>query len=170
MSRRFRIGTALVLVILLALMLTGCQAIVENAAKGALEGATGVKVDTSGDSLTVTGQDGGTTTVGGKSLPEGMPSDFPVYEGTIITSGKMATAEGSNFSFSMETPDGVQTVSDWYKAEFEKAGWTVDKTFVGGDAGSETSMMVAKKGTSEANVTGGGQEGKTTIISVLTVK
>jgi hypothetical protein len=69
----------------------------------------------------------------------------------------------------METPDAVKTVADWYKAELEKAGYSVENTFIGGGSGSETAMLVAKKGTSEANITAGAESGKTTIMSVLNV-
>jgi hypothetical protein len=165
MQSRIRLGAGLVVMVVVALVLTGCQA----AVKGALEGASGVKVDQTGEQVTVTGPDGTVATVGGKTVPEGMPSDFPVYAGTILTSSKSTTAEGTGFSFSMETPDAVKTVADWYKAELEKAGYSVENTFIGGGSGSETAMLVAKKGTSEANITAGAESGKTTIMSVLNV-
>jgi hypothetical protein len=170
MSRGIRIGVAFVLVVAVVFMLTGCQAIVENATKGAIENATGVKVDNNGDSATITGSDGTVTTVGGTELPEGLPSDFSVYEGKILTSGKTTGADGTSFSFSMETPDAAQTVSDWYKNELESAGWTVESTFQEIAAGTSTGMLTAKKGTSEANITVGENGGKTTIINVLTIK
>jgi hypothetical protein len=164
-----RLGLAFVLVLVLAVALTGCQQASDQAAKSAVEAATGVKVDQSGGNVTVTGPDGSSTTVG-QSLPAGMPTDFPVYAGKVITSGKSTTSEGTSYSYSMETADGVQAVSDWYKAEFEKGGWKIDNTFVGGDSGSETSMMTCTKGTMQGNVTAGMSEGKTTIIGVLVVK
>jgi hypothetical protein len=169
MSRRFRLGVALVLALALALVVTGCQQAADNATKTAVEAAAGVKVDQSGDNVTVTGNDGSTTTVG-KTLPAGMPSDFPVYPGTVITGNKSTTSEGTSWSYSMETADSVQKVSDWFKAELGKAGWTIGSTFVGGDAGNETSMLICTKGTSELNITAGTSEGKTTIVAILVVK
>jgi hypothetical protein len=169
MSKRVRLVLAFAVVCALALALTGCQQASDQAAKSAVEAATGVKVDQSGDNVTVTGPDGSTTTVG-KALPAGMPADFPAYKGNVITSGKSTTSDGTSYSYSMDTADSVQTVAEWYKAEFEKGGWTVANTFIGGDAGNETSMMTCKKGTMEANVTAGTSEGKTTIIGILIVK
>lgn len=169
MSKRVRLGVVLMLVLSLALLVTGCQQAADNAAKNAVAAAAGVKVEGSGDSVTITGNDGSTTTVG-KTLPVGMPSDMPVYQGTIVTSGKSTTSDGTTFSFSMETADGAQKVSDWYKGEFEKGGWTVDNAFSGTTSDGVTAMLSAKKGTSEAQITAGEQSGKTTIIAVLVVK
>ncbi|HEY5112541.1 MAG TPA: hypothetical protein VIJ45_00330 [Coriobacteriia bacterium] len=169
MSRRVRIGVMLALVVVVALVVTGCQQTADQASKSAVEAATGVKVDQSGDNVTVTGNDGSSTTMG-KALPAGMPSDFPVYPGTVITGNKSTTSEGTSWSYSMETADSVQKVTDWFKAELEKAGWTVGSTFVGGDAGNETSMLICTKGTSELNVTAGTSEGKTTIVAILVMK
>ncbi len=164
-----RLGVVLVLVVVLALALAGCQQASDQAAKSAVEAASGVKVDQNGGNVTITGPDGSSTTVG-QSLPAGMPTDFPAYAGKVITSGKSATSEGTSYSYSMETADGVQAVSDWYKAEFEKAGWKIDSTFVGGESGNESSMMACTKGTMEASITASTRDGKTTIIGVLMVK
>jgi len=169
MSKRVRLGVVLMLVLSMALLVTGCQQAADNAAKNAVGAAAGVKVEGSGDSVTISGNDGSTTTVG-KTLPAGMPSDFPVYPGTVLTGNKSTTSDGTSWSYSMETADSVQKVADWFKGELGKGGWTIGSTFAGGDAGNETSMLICTKGTSELNITAGTSEGKTTVIAILVVK
>jgi hypothetical protein len=164
MSGKVRLGLGLVLVLVLALMLAGCQPATKS-----VEIAPGVKVDQTGENVTVTGPDGSTTTIG-KSLPVGMPTDFPVYKGTVTSSSKSKTSEGTSFTFSVETVDSVQAISDWYDAELTKAGWTIESTWVGGDTGSEASMLSATKGTSQAYVNAGTSDGKTTVAAVLVVQ
>jgi hypothetical protein len=165
MSRMVRIGVALVLVAVLALAVTGCQA----AIKGAIEGATGAKIDQGNGSVTVTDPSGQTTTVGSKSLPDGMPADFPVYAGTLLTSGKTDTAQDTSFSFSMETADSAKTVADWYTAQLKNGSWTIDSSINEVGASVVTASIAVKKGKSEGGITVGEQDGKTTIISILTV-
>ncbi|MDO8964654.1 MAG: hypothetical protein Q7W30_09220 [Coriobacteriia bacterium] len=102
--------------------LTGCDAIVQNAAKSAVEGATGVKVNQDGNGITVEGKDGEAITVGGdNALPEGFPADIPVYEGTI--SASMKSPKG--FLVTIDAADPLATVADWYRTKLADEGWKI---------------------------------------------
>jgi hypothetical protein len=115
--RRLRIAIAILVLMALALSVTGCGALIKSAA----EQATGVKVDQSGDGVTVTGPDGQTVTTGESAeLPDGFPTDVPLYEGKIVSSVKT----GNGFLVSLETPDEAKAIYDWYQTEVEAEGWT----------------------------------------------
>lgn len=171
MSGKVRLGAALVLVVL-ALTATGCQAIAEKAVKGTLESATGVKVDQTGDSVTIAGEDGQQVTIGGdkSSLPEGMPSDFPVYSGTIAGSTKADTTDATAYTYSITTADPAATVADWYKSELAAGGWDVQNSVQGTSGDTVTMSYLAKKGTSDATVIISEESGKTTVNGVLSIK
>jgi hypothetical protein len=153
--RRLRIAIAILVLLALALGATGCGAII----KGVAEKATGVKVDESGDNMTVTGADGQSVTVGeGAELPDGFPTDVPLYEGKIVTSVKTDTG----FMVSLETPDEATTIYDWYQTEIEAEGWT-KKTEMSTPEGG---LIAAEKGTSTLGVNIGysASDKKSTII------
>lgn len=121
--RRILVAALTVLVAAaLTVMMSGCEAIVQNAAKGAIEGATGVKVDQNGNGITVQGKDGQSISVGGENkVPEGFPSDIPVYAGTI--SASMKTAKG--YLVTIEAADPSATVGDWYRTKLTDEGWKI---------------------------------------------
>ncbi len=85
-----------------------------------------IKVDGDGDkgSVTIKSTDGSTTATYGNdaSLPEGFPSDVPIYEPSTIV---YATKTGNNrFSASAKTSDSASQVLAFYKADLSDKGWT----------------------------------------------
>ena len=106
-------GLTLVLVLALA-MSAGCAQIAEKAARGAVEKATGVKVDEKNDSVTVTGKDGEKVSFTGNEenqLPKDLPADFPVYDGTPDGAApRPTTPEGKTITFNIVTSDKVSQV------------------------------------------------------------
>ncbi len=59
----------------------------------------------------------------GTKLPDGWPDDVPLYEGvTLLTAMKMA--EG--FTIQGMTKDSVEKITEFYKGELLKKGWTED--------------------------------------------
>jgi hypothetical protein len=131
-----RIVTVLLLAIATISMATGCEAIIGQAVKSGVESATGVKVDESGNSVTMTGQDGSSVSVGedGK-LPEGFPTDVPVYEGAVKAAIATDSDKGKGFMVNIETPDAPADVFKWYEDEMASGGWTVKSTMKTGDGG-----------------------------------
>lgn len=66
----------------------------------------------------------------GGELPEGFPKDFPIYKGSKLLSKWSSTGEeNKSTSIVLETSDAVSKVSDYYKTEIEKSGWTTTSTF-----------------------------------------
>jgi len=132
---------SLALIALLAFSLAGCGFIAQKA----VEKTTGVKVDESGKNVTVTGQNGEKASMSAKEgkLPDGLPTDVPVYAGTVKTSQTVSTEKGTSYIFSVETGDDVATIMAWYKKQLTDKGWTIMSTVTGsGDSG----MIQAKKG------------------------
>jgi hypothetical protein len=175
MSGRTRLSVACVIVAALALALTGCSAIAERATKSVVEKATGVKVDENGGSVTVTGKDGKTATFSSsdKQLPEGLPADFPVYEGEPDASAKAEAPEGVTFSFTIRTADDVKTVFDWYKGKLTDGGWTIENATSAEYDGKQSGTISAKKDKEQSVVTVGPsskEDGRTDVTVILNVK
>jgi hypothetical protein len=148
MSSKVRLGIALVLVAMLAVGAAGCQAIAEKAVSTGLEKATGVKVDESGKSVTITGKDGKSATITGSEgeLPADLPSDVPTYEGTVKSGGTMEGNGAKTWTFTIIGSSDVKTVAAWYKDELTKKGWTVDSSTVMESDGKASGGVSAKKG------------------------
>ncbi len=150
----------------LAVAVVGCQSIAEQATEAAVEQATGVKIDKSGDEVTIQGEDGTEMTASSAGdLPEGFPTDVPVYEGDIIASVK--AAEG--YSVTIEAASDVSTVFDWYKTELDAQGWKIMSEVKVQDGGA----LSAEKGNQQLQVTFGADSGdanKTTISLITSTK
>jgi hypothetical protein len=143
MKRTLRILLALVVVVAL-LAMTGCGFIAGRAVKSGVESATGVKVNESGNSVTVTGQDGATvsSSADGK-IPEGFPSDMPLYVPGSIKAGIVSdSGSGKGFMVAIETPDAPAAVFAWYETQLKDKGWTVQTTMKTGEGG----LLTGEKG------------------------
>jgi hypothetical protein len=132
MKGSLRVLVALAAVVAIVAM-SGCGFTVEQAVKSGVESATGVKVDTSGDAVTVTGKDGSSTTVGGKELPAGFPSDVPVFEGAITSAMNAKGDKGESFVVGIDAAAAPAEVAAWYKEQLASAGWTVDNSVAMGE-------------------------------------
>jgi hypothetical protein len=119
-SRTFKVLSVAVAV-LAVFALGGCQMAAEKATEKAIEGATGVKVDKSGDEVTIEGKDGTkvTTSESGEA-PAGFPSDVPIYPGKITAS----VVANNNYTIGIETSDDVAKVLGFYSAAADKDGWS----------------------------------------------
>ena len=158
---------AVVLVALVAL--SGCGMLIR---KGT-EAATGVKVDQNGGKVTIQGKDGGTATVQEGKLPDGLPSDFPVYAGTIRLGNKITNADGTAFQIVIETPDDAKTVGDWYAEKLKAAGWKVEGRNDVVTNGKAITTIVAKSGTTKQAmiITGQSADNNTNSVNIsLSVK
>jgi len=132
--------------LLLAASVVGCQQVAEKATEAAIEKSTGVDVEKSGDEVTITGEDGTEITASSDGqLPDGFPSDIPVYEGPITSSIKA----DKGWSVTIEAADDVDTIFSWYKQELEKSGWKVVSEMKVTDGAA----VVAEKGDQNVQVT-----------------
>jgi hypothetical protein len=126
----------LVVLVVAAVVGTGCQFVAEKTAQTAFEAATGAKVDQSDGSLTV--EKGGTKTTVGKDgeMPADFPSDVPVYQpSTVKAAVENTTDKGKSYVIGLNVSDDVATVVSWYEAEMESAGWTINQSVKLGDGG-----------------------------------
>lgn len=88
----------------------------------------------------ITGKDGKTALDfnSGKAITD-YPSDVPLYKGKSLLD--MKSAEKNARSVSIETPDPVDQIAEFYKAQLESKGWKSDATMTMG----EMTMYTASK-------------------------
>lgn len=168
--RSIKLVVLCVLALVLVFPLAGCQKVAEKAAQKAVESATGVKVDQNGDKVTIEGDNGESVEIQGGSsskLPDNLPSDFPVYDATLISASSVTGSEGTSFFLSFETDKPVSDVHDWYKTQLPDKGWTVENDMTNTADGQDSALVSAKKGDLGCQVTVIGESGKTTIETVV---
>jgi len=121
-----------------ALVMTGCggdAGTTTNAAKNAATNAATNAGKTAVNAVTNAATNAMPTgTVG--ALPADFPKDIPVYAGATVVGGATAGAMGKGASFS--TADDAAKVSDYYKAELPKQGWTDVKMMAAGPTSNVT--------------------------------
>jgi len=153
MNRYVRMLVALV-AIAAVLAMAGCGAI----AKKGVESVTGVKVDESGNGVTVTGPDGTKITTGEDGqLPDGLPSDVPIYQPSSVTAGMVADTDGGKvFNVGLRTTDAALDVYSWYETELAAQGWSVNTTMktddgglINGEKGTQALTVAISKGSAD---------------------
>ena len=150
----------LVLAVVSALvMLAGC-----SPAGPSVQVAPGVSVQQGGGgAVTVTGPDGSSTTSGENKLPDGFPSDAPIYQpSTISVSNVTSTGGGKVYNVLLETAASAADVWSWYEAQVPANGWDVKTTMKTEDGG----YMTSQKGSQVLTVavtTGSGDSGGTSV-------
>ena len=124
---------AFVLFLIAAILFSGCSAAAEKAVEKKIEKETGseVDIDTKENKVEVETEEGKTEVQTGSNveLPEGFPSDFPVYKKGKITAVMKSDYEGSQgYMITIETDDDIDSVSGWYEEELKKTGYDVKVT------------------------------------------
>jgi hypothetical protein len=154
-----------------AVVLSGCDQLIGNAVKGAVEQQTGVKVDEKGGTISVQGKDGTSMTVGGTQqgkLSEGFPTEFPQYAGaTVKSSAKVSTAQGSVYTAEWTTTDAMDVVLKTYEEQLKTAGYEIVSSASSAGSGG---VITFKTTNQEGAVTVSSGTGGTTIGAVITVK
>ena len=165
MKRTGKVAT-IVAILTMALLLSGCGILAQKAA----EKATGVKVDKSSGKTTITGPNGQSATLSNDKgkVPDGLPANVPVYQGTVSGSTAITTPDGNSYQFVVETTDDVTTVVDWYKKQLAEKGWTVEAAATMGS--DKQALVSAKTDTSQLAVTVDGSNSPTQIHTITTVK
>jgi hypothetical protein len=150
--------------------LTGCQSIVDNAVKGAVEKSTGVSVN--GNKVTVQGKDGSTVVVGGTTTPDTWPKSVPVYSGEIKASGSFKNGSETDVSISLVTSDKAADVGTFYTDKLKADGWTITDSNTVQSGSATMASLTATKGNTEINVAaqGGAEAGKTLVTLVAKIK
>lgn len=63
------------------------------------------------------------------SLPNGFPTDFPIYPGAKITTSWKTEEEGAQgYSLVLETSDSLEKVTSFYNSELTKTAWNIENT------------------------------------------
>lgn len=114
---------------------------IKSAVLKGIESKTGVKVDTgnNGEAIKITDQKtGGVVSIGESKLPEGFPSDFPIYKNAKVTA---AASEGISvktrgFWVTMTTADDLSEVVKFYETNLTKNGWVAENTIKTAEGGS----------------------------------
>lgn len=166
---RMRIVLAALLVIASlasASMLTGCQSAAEKATEALVEGATGVDVDEKGDKVTIEGEDGSSVEIqsGSAELPEGFPSDAPIYDADIDSAGKIASDGTTSWTVMQTTGDEFDDVLAFFADELAGGGWVENNNTQSENDGTKIGFVGATKGTMQLALTVQQESGQDTSI------
>lgn len=134
-----------------------------------LSGVTGgnVEVGKDGEKVSFENSEGKVSFEEGGKLPEGFPTDFPVYPGARVVSSFTANTEGKDgMSVVWDTNDSVEAVSAFYKTNLVSNGWKVTATFE--QTGSATTSFEKEGWGGFMGITTA--EGKTTISTTIGAK
>lgn len=73
-------------------------------------------------------------TVAAVTIPADMPTNVPMYPGSIVTAVQDVNQNGErNITLTLSTPDSVADVNTWYRGALSAEGWAVtDDKNVGG--------------------------------------
>jgi hypothetical protein len=156
MRRIVTLGLVAALALGVVISMTGCGMIAQKATEAAVEGATGVKVDSNKQTITTTDKDGNTTELSSKegAYPDGFPSDFPQYPGGVIEAGLKGTTNGADsFTVIVNTPDSAADVFKFYVDGLEKAGWKIDQKMDGTTSETAYASLVALKDGQKVGIT-----------------
>jgi hypothetical protein len=73
------------------------------------------------------------------AMPNGFPSDFPVYPGARLTHANQATANGqTTWGVEWETLDNLAAVQTFYMSKLNQGDWTISSNSSGSGGYSAT--------------------------------
>ncbi len=164
--RKFAVALAL-----LAMVLSGCglaekaaDKVAEKAAEKAVEAATGVKVESDKNSVTVKGKDGEQVTFSNSEdgkIPEGFP--LPVYRGAKVLSGSDVKSEGKTlWVVELQVKGDVTDVADFYEKAFQERGFEISRTDTDTD-GEKMSLLMGESDKESTMTTINSEDGVVTI-------
>src|SRR5260370_27155985 len=69
------------------------------------------------------------------AMPNGFPSDFPIYPGSRLTHASQATANGqTSWGMEWETRDTAEAVQTFYMSKLNQGDWTIPYSSTGNRA------------------------------------
>ncbi len=77
-------------------------------------------VSVNNGSVNVTGKDGESLSVGNAKVPDGFPSDIPIYKPSDVV---LALKTKDGYNVTLATNDSSQTVADYYQSQLPGKGW-----------------------------------------------
>lgn len=154
------------------LLLSGCslpskenaeQKIGEKIMEKAIESQTGgkVNVDTDNDQMNINTKDGNLSmsSTGEAKIPENFPTDIYVAEDAKVNFAASNLGTGKDVSIAYITAASLDDVSEKYKQEMTKNGYTKDTEM---DMGSQGKVLTFKKGQTTASILIGQSQNKET--------
>ena len=142
------LGCFTIIVILTILGAIFAGTIVKKIITGAIKEKTGVQVNIDNSkkgNLTYTDpKTGQTLNIGGNKIPDNFPKDFPIYEGSSVTSslaGDKNKEGSSGFWLTLTTNDKKDKVISFYNENLIKNGWKTQNTQ---ETGENTNLAVTK--------------------------
>lgn len=127
----------------------------------------GVNVDTSQQegSVNIKDKNGNEINVGGtQKLPNGFPSDIPLYDGKITASGKVTVDGKTGWTVTISTSDSLDTVGSWNTSQYSSNGWTTNLDTASGSGG----LLTATNGTYRVSAFSNNEDGTTTVLYTVT--
>lgn len=125
------------LILTVSLFMFGCSKVAEEATEKAIEKGTGedVEVDEGGKNIKVKTEEGTVEMETGKTeLPEGFPSDFPIYEGAEVISSTKMTQEGSEgYQVVFSIDEEKSTVKEFYEKKLPEVGYPISARVESGE-------------------------------------
>jgi hypothetical protein len=118
--------------------------------------------------IKVEGKDGGTWKMAGGegsvALPEGFPTDVPIYPGAKVAT---SVKTGDAMHATLQTSDAADKVSAFYKEKMKANGWELKTTM---DMGQGTMLVGLKAGQSLNAMIARGDKGTTVSLTVTKEK
>jgi hypothetical protein len=97
-----------------------------------IESKTGMKIDSDGNKFSFTDpKTGESVNFAADKMPENFPKDFPIYPGAKFTgsmSGGNNAKDAQGFWVILSTPDTLSKVTEYYKTNLDKSGYTIKNT------------------------------------------
>jgi hypothetical protein len=85
------------------------------------------------------------------AMPNGFPSDFPVYSGARLTRANQVTANGqTTWGMEWETLDTLSAVQSFYMSKLNQGDWTL--TYGGSGNGGYSAIFTRKSNTKDAGL------------------
>ncbi len=120
--------------------------------------------DGSDATIHVSGKDGASVDIGsGKTIAD-YPADTPLYPGKSTLDVK--SEKKHSRVVTLESPDPIEKVSEFYKSGFEKNGWKLESTV----GTPQVTIFTATKDTRKAAITISNADGHVSISQTLSEK
>lgn len=125
---KIAIGCFGIIIILIILGVIFSGVIIQKLITRSVQDKTGVEVnvsDTNNSNLTYTDpKTGAKLNIGGNTIPENFPKDFPVYPNSTVTT----SMSGDGYWLSLTTTDSLSNVITYYQTNLSQNGWDTKAT------------------------------------------
>lgn len=101
----------------------------------------GYDVDVDGNNVSLRDGQGNEFSAGSQSsVPEGFPSNVPLYSNDIIASGRTTVDGKTGWTVTVQTGDSLNDVANGLRSSFSQNGWTIEMESTSNDGGFVTAL------------------------------